>query len=67
MQGVGLALQALAIVVQSENVLGMAQQCKLVIAGGYDMRLAENKEHLCELQSLAKDLGLQDKVVSGPR
>lgn len=35
---------------------------KLVIAGGYDPKVAENKEHLIELQNLAKSLNLEDKV-----
>ena len=34
----------------------------LVLAGGYDQRLLENREVLAELQSLARDLGVQDHV-----
>ncbi|EIE26568.1 glycosyl transferase family 1 protein [Coccomyxa subellipsoidea C-169] len=34
----------------------------LVLAGGFDKRLAENREHFCELQELVQQLGLQDKV-----
>lgn len=34
----------------------------LVLAGGYDTRLLENREVLAELQTLARDLGVQDHV-----
>lgn len=34
----------------------------LVIAGGYDKRLAENREHYEELVDLIAELGLQSKV-----
>ncbi|MEW5305498.1 MAG: hypothetical protein WDW36_008032 [Sanguina aurantia] len=34
----------------------------LVLAGGYDVRLAENVEHLAELQALAASLGITDRV-----
>ena len=32
--------------------------CRLVIAGGYDDRLAENVEYHAELQELASSLGI---------
>lgn len=35
-------------------------------AGGYDARLAENREHLKELQQLARNLGLADRVAFVP-
>ena len=34
----------------------------LVLAGGYDKRLAENREHYAELVDLIAELGLQSKV-----
>ena len=34
----------------------------LVIAGGYDKRLAENREHYAELVDLIAECGLQKKV-----
>ena len=34
----------------------------LVLAGGYDQRLLENREVLAEMQGLARDLGVQDHV-----
>lgn len=58
-QGIGLAIQALHALLQASP--GRAS-CRLVVAGGYDPRLAENVEHLQELQQLARELGLQDKV-----
>lgn len=35
----------------------------LVIAGGYDTRLMENVEHHLELQDLARNLSIKDKVI----
>ena len=35
---------------------------RLVLAGGYDERLAENREHFTELRELVGRLGLQDQV-----
>jgi len=37
---------------------------RLVLAGGYDERLAENREYFCELQSLVAELRLDDQVLS---
>ncbi len=37
-------------------------QSVLVIAGGYDKRLAENREHYEELVALIAECGLQSKV-----
>ena len=36
--------------------------CVLVIAGGYDRRLAENREHFEELVDLVAECQLQGKV-----
>lgn len=57
-KGIGLALKALRELQQRQP------DCKaqLVVAGGYDVRLAENREHLLELQQLAQDLGITDQV-----
>jgi hypothetical protein len=38
----------------------------LVVAGGYDVRLAENREHLAELQGLARELGVEQQVLFVP-
>ena len=35
----------------------------LVVAGGWDPRVAENVEHDRELQKQAMQLGVQDKVI----
>ncbi len=60
-QGIGLAIEALHALLESSSTAG-AKGCRLVVAGGYDSRLAENVEHLLELQQLASELGVQDKV-----
>ena len=36
---------------------------QLVVAGGFDERLAENRETLADLQALARDLDLEQQVV----
>jgi hypothetical protein len=36
------------------------------VAGGYDARLAENREHLGELQALARQLGIEQQVAFLP-
>eukprot|EP00775_Hariotina_reticulata_P008164 gene8164-8355_t len=61
-KGIGLALKALRELQQRQP------DCKaqLVVAGGYDVRLAENREHLLELQQLAQDLGITDQVLFVP-
>lgn len=38
----------------------------LVVAGGYDVRLAENREHLQELKQLARELGIEQQVLFVP-
>ncbi len=35
---------------------------RLVVAGGYDKRLAENREHFKEVQQLVTDLHMEDEV-----
>lgn len=59
LQGIGLAIQALHALLAAAPA---RRDCRLVVAGGYDERLAENVEHLRELRQLAADLGLADKV-----
>ncbi|KAA6423682.1 MAG: hypothetical protein FRX49_06253 [Trebouxia sp. A1-2] len=39
-----------------------ASLARLVVAGGYDKRLAENREHLKEVQQLVTDLHMEDEV-----
>ena len=51
---VGLAIKSFAALVRE----GRAGGAHLVIAGGYDPRLAENVEHYAELRDLARSEGL---------
>jgi alpha-1,3/alpha-1,6-mannosyltransferase len=57
-KGVGLALEALAELRARRPGCGAV----LVVAGGYDARLAENVQHLGELRALAAQLGLEAQV-----
>jgi alpha-1,3/alpha-1,6-mannosyltransferase len=61
-KGIGLALTALKELQQRQP--GCSAQ--LVVAGGYDVRLAENREHLGELQALARQLGMEQQVAFLP-
>lgn len=54
-KSLGLALEGLAALKQRAGV-------HLVVAGGYDDRVAENVQHYDELKGLAAQLGLQDCV-----
>ncbi|KAI7806820.1 alpha-1,3/1,6-mannosyltransferase ALG2 [Triplophysa rosa] len=56
-----LALQALAAL-KARLSAGEWECVHLVMAGGYDERVAENVEHYEELRSLASSLGLEDHV-----
>ena len=55
-KNIGLAIRAFAR-------LGNTTTARLIIAGGYDHRVAENVEHYQELLNLADDLQVSDKVV----
>lgn len=63
-KGIGLAIRALHELLQREQSGNgsAAAEARLVIAGGYDARLAENREHLEELQALVEELGLHERV-----
>ena len=65
MQSIELAIQAFRLLAKHEEMKQDAAGvgCKLVIAGGYDPRLAENREYLEELKALASDLGLSEQVL----
>jgi len=54
-KNIGLAIKAFA---RLGNV-----RARLVVAGGYDHRVVENVEHYKELVNLAKDLGIEDKIL----
>lgn len=67
-QNLGLAVRAfreLLDLQEASVVNGSAgPDCSLVLAGGCDARLAENKEHYAELQALVQALGLQEQARS---
>lgn len=54
-KGVDLAIRALS---------KMKHPAKLVVAGGYDVRVRENVEYLQELQTLCAELGLRHQLMS---
>lgn len=59
---IGLAIRAFAELLLSDINYQIrprhSSRLRLVIAGGYDLRVAENVEYHCELQNLAASLGL---------
>lgn len=61
LQDIGLAIRALGLV-QRQHSRKEATSCKLVVAGGYDKRLSENREYLLELQTLAETEGVAQSV-----
>jgi hypothetical protein len=66
-QGIELAIRAFGVLVDNiqKKESNGAELPRLVVAGGYDIRLAENRAYFEELKNEAAALGLQDKV--GPR
>lgn len=67
-KGIGLALTALKELQQQRPTSQPAgsSNAVLVVAGGYDVRLAENREHLLELQELAEQLDIKQQVLFVP-
>lgn len=57
-KNIGLAIRAFAALPDH-----LKQRTKLVVAGGYDADLPENVEHAAELEVLAQQLGVQDRVI----
>lgn len=57
-KGLPLALQALSNLQRK----GSSTKYRLVLAGGYDERLMENREHLGELKTLVQELGIEEVV-----
>ena len=57
-KNIGLAIESFAKVVQSSS----SNDLKLIVAGGYDHRVEENKEYYKELVLLAEDNGISSKV-----
>ena len=64
MQNIALAVQALHALKTQQPWAGNAvlARTQLVLAGGYDERLAENKDYFRELLELIKSLGLGRQV-----
>jgi len=74
-KNIGLALEALALVrthlqqnedKKDNNQENRLKDLRLIIAGGYDDAVLENKEYMHELQSQAQQLGLSDCVSFQP-
>ena len=58
-KNLGLVLQALAVLQNNPSVAG---QVHVIIAGGYDDNLLENKEYYEELVDLAKKVGISEDI-----
>eukprot|EP00928_Gymnodinium_smaydae_P040411 TRINITY_DN27409_c0_g1_i1.p1 TRINITY_DN27409_c0_g1~~TRINITY_DN27409_c0_g1_i1.p1 ORF type:complete len:486 (-),score=117.96 TRINITY_DN27409_c0_g1_i1:234-1691(-) len=56
-KNIGLAVRCFAALPKDRQA-----KCRLVLAGGYDEKLPENVEHAAELEALAKELGVADRV-----
>ncbi|CAH1776182.1 unnamed protein product [Owenia fusiformis] len=57
-KNLGLAIEALGELIGKTD----PKDVHLIMAGGYDERVAENKEHYLELRQLTEKLGLNDNV-----
>lgn len=65
MQEIELAIHAYHNVLQLQGSLKghvRSASCRLIVAGGYDKRLAENVEYWDELKDLAQSLGIDEHV-----
>lgn len=60
LQGIPLAVKALHQL--NEQEVSSTAAPRLVVAGGFDKRLAENRDHYEEVRQLVVDLGLQQQV-----
>ena len=56
-----LAIEAFSTLVENMDSL-QCPKVHLVMAGGYDERVVENKEHYMELRRMAEDLKISDQV-----
>ena len=63
-KNISLAIRAFALVIQQPNVdgEGFIRKPHLILAGGYDPRLPENKEHVHELEQLVEHLHMAPHV-----
>ncbi|KAJ2809674.1 Alpha-1,3-mannosyltransferase-like protein, partial [Coemansia furcata] len=70
---IGLALRAFALCLRGSSATGSGvkraaiNNCCLVVAGGWDPRIAENTQYLKELDAQAKQLGLRTRTVAPQR
>ena len=63
LQGLTLAIKALhELNQQAEN--NQFPKAHLVVAGGYDKRLAENREHFQEIATLIHELAMTEQVLA---
>ncbi|CEP62457.1 GDP-Man:Man(1)GlcNAc(2)-PP-dolichol alpha-1,3-mannosyltransferase LALA0_S05e06084g [Lachancea lanzarotensis] len=61
-KNIELAIQSFALTLQSKKT-----NTKLVIAGGYDARVQENRDYLLELQQLSEKSGLSHMTLHYPQ
>ncbi len=62
MQNLGLAVRAFKELLSTYDKEPGVADSLLVIAGGYDKRLAENREYYAEVQDLVAECGVEQKV-----
>ncbi|KAJ7556987.1 hypothetical protein O6H91_05G107500 [Diphasiastrum complanatum] len=76
-KNISLAISAFAVLLKQLSSLDLVNgsaisntfvkdSIKLVLAGGYDKRLAENREYLLELKALTEEKGLMEHVIFVP-
>jgi alpha-1,3/alpha-1,6-mannosyltransferase len=66
-KGLNLAIEALGIILHSTTTTTTDNdKLILILAGGYDVRVIENVQHLQELQQLVMELKLQNHVIFVP-
>ena len=62
LQNLGLAVRGFKAMLMHHSLEAGVPDSVLIMAGGYDNRLAENREHYEELVSMIAESGLQNKV-----
>ncbi|KAI5066902.1 hypothetical protein GOP47_0017430 [Adiantum capillus-veneris] len=75
-KNIGLSIKAFGLLLDSNNQKqgdssqkqggSSYRRLKLVIAGGYDIRLKENRDYMRELMDLTEEKGIKDHVVFMP-
>ena len=64
LQNLGLAVRGFRAMLTDHSSEPGVSESALVLAGGYDKRLAENREYYEELVDLVAEYGLKNKVSS---